>query len=79
MKTELRERFKKETNKDWKFDLPNNYMCFTKEYVEWLEEQVFYSVVRQSEQLSDEPEYCNKHKWNDCECTGVCRRGLSIT
>ena len=36
-------------------------------------------VVGQSEQLSDEPEYCNKHKWNDCECTDVCRRGLIIT
>jgi len=39
-----------------------------------------HNVVGQSEQLSDEePEYCNKHKWNDCECTDVCRRGLSIT
>ena len=37
------------------------------------------SVVGQREQLSDEPEYCNKHKWNDCECTDICRRGLSIT
>ncbi|MDO7138682.1 hypothetical protein [Algibacter lectus] len=39
-----------------------------------------HSVVLQSEQLSDEDvEYCNKHKWQDCECTDVCKRGLSIT
>ena len=36
-------------------------------------------VSKQNEQLINEPEYCNKHKWNDCECTDVCRRGLSIT
>lgn len=24
------------------------------------------------------PEYCNKHKWQDCECVGLCKRGLSI-
>lgn len=27
---------------------------------------------------SEEIEYCNKHKWNDCECIIECRRGLRI-
>jgi hypothetical protein len=31
-----------------------------------------------SNQEGEEPEYCNKHKWGDCECTGICKRGLSI-
>ena len=23
-------------------------------------------------------DYCNKHKWGDCECTNECKRGLKM-
>ena len=32
----------------------------------------------ESIQLNEIP-YCNKYKWQDCECTDKCRRGLRIT
>jgi hypothetical protein len=77
----IKEKYKKETGLDLDIEIGSlSTKYYNEDYVNWLENQlILFGVVGQSEQLSDETEYCNKHKWHDCECTDICKRGLSIT
>ena len=40
--------------------------------------QSVYDSTLTSSTPNEELEYCNKHKWSDCECVDACRRGLRI-
>ena len=37
---DIKQKYREETNLEPYFDLVGNYVCYTKEYVKWLEEQL---------------------------------------
>lgn len=45
----------------------------------WAFIQVLKKVRKEQNKSSEKPpEYCNKHKWKDCECINACKRGLTL-
>jgi len=48
---DIKQKYREETNLEPYFDLVDNYVCYTKDYVKWLEEKLLIQRVSQQREL----------------------------